>query len=110
MGVGWWPQSTQVQESPYLTPETGPQLAPSASDFVTRREQIERKSSCGSGYPWAMAVTARTLTDEQRQRLLEAHLVKPKVERSPEERAEAVLRVTNGRRLPLRVTKDEYRP
>jgi hypothetical protein len=57
-----------------------------------------------------MAVTARTLTDEQRQQLLEAHLVKPKVERSPEERAQAVLRVTSGRRLPLRVTKDEYRP
>jgi ribulose 1,5-bisphosphate carboxylase large subunit-like protein len=57
-----------------------------------------------------MAVTARTLTEEQKRRLLEAHLVKPKVERSPEERAEAVLRATSGRRLPLRVTKDEYRP
>jgi hypothetical protein len=57
-----------------------------------------------------MAATVHTLTDEQRRALLEAHLVKPKVERSPEERAQAVLRVTSGRRLPLRVTKDEYRP
>ena len=57
-----------------------------------------------------MAATVHTLTDEQRRELLEAHLVKPKVERSPEERAQAVLRVTSGRRLPLRVTKDEYRP
>ena len=57
-----------------------------------------------------MAVTTHTLTDEQKRRLLEAHLVKPKVQRSSEERAKAVLRVTSGRRLPLRVTKDEYRP
>jgi hypothetical protein len=57
-----------------------------------------------------MAATVHTLTDEQKRALLEAHLVEPKVERSREERAEAVLQVTSGRRLPLRVTKDEYRP
>ena len=57
-----------------------------------------------------MAATVHPLTDQQRRALLEAHLVKPKVERSPEERAEAVLRATSGRRLPLQVTKDEYRP
>jgi hypothetical protein len=33
----WWSQSTQVQESPYLRPEAGPQLAHKASDFVTPR-------------------------------------------------------------------------
>ena len=33
MGSGGWPQSTQVPGSPYLHPETGPQLAPNVSDF-----------------------------------------------------------------------------
>lgn len=57
-----------------------------------------------------MAMTSRTLTDEQRGQVLEAYLVKAKGERSPSERAEAVRRVTSGLRLPRRVTKADYRP
>jgi hypothetical protein len=36
-----------------------------------------------------MAMTVRTLTNEQRRQVLEAYLVKAKGERSPSERAEA---------------------
>lgn len=57
-----------------------------------------------------MAMTARTLTDEQRRQVLEAYLVKPKSERSPSERAEAARRAMSGLRLPRPVTKADYRP
>ena len=57
-----------------------------------------------------MAMTARTLTDEQRQQVLEADLVRPKSERSPSERAEAARRAMSGRRLPRPVTRADYRP
>ena len=61
-----------------------------------------------------MAVSIAVLSETQRQELLaniEAGLlVRAKTERSPSERADAVRRAMSGRRLPLRVTKDEYRP
>jgi hypothetical protein len=57
-----------------------------------------------------MAMTVRTLTDEQRQQVLEAYLVKPRSERSPSERADASRRATSGLCLPRPVTKDDYRP
>lgn len=103
-----WPQSGQVQESPYLSPETGPQLAPKASDFVTRAADQARAVTCPA-YPWVMAMTVRTLTDEQRRQVLEAYLVKPRSVLSPSERAEAVRRAMSGLRLPRPVTKADYR-
>ena len=63
-----------------------------------------------TGVSLVMVVTVRTLTDEQRRQMLAAYLVKPKSERSPSERAEAVRRATSGLRLGRPVTKDDYRP
>jgi hypothetical protein len=61
-----------------------------------------------------MAVSIALLTETQRKELLaniEAGLlVKAKTTRSPTERADAARRAMSGRRLPLRVTKGEYRP
>ena len=61
-----------------------------------------------------MAVSIAVLTETQRKELLanleSDLLVKAKTERSPTERADAVRRALSGRRLPLRVTKGEYRP
>ncbi len=61
-----------------------------------------------------MAVSIAVLTETQRKELLanleSGLLVKAKTERSPTERADAVRRAMSGRRLPLRVTKGEYRP
>jgi len=57
-----------------------------------------------------MAMTTRTLTDEQRRQVLEAYLVKPKSERSPSERAKAARRAMSGLHLPRPVTKADYRP
>jgi hypothetical protein len=57
-----------------------------------------------------MAMTVRTLTDEQQRQVLEAYVVKPKSERSPSERAEAARRAMSGVRLPRPVMKDDYRP
>ena len=61
-----------------------------------------------------MAVAIAALTDGQRRDLLanieSGLLVKAKTKRSPTERAEVVRRAMSGRRLPLRVTKGEYRP